>query len=523
MADAEAARAQLHLPFYLYEGAAFDDGSWFAPCSRGLRGESYAEDQYSAELHFLRQLQAHRWRTRDPGAAALFVVPLYANAALQPSMRGLSCNGTHFQLLLDGSARAVARTPQYARHGGADHLLLCASWRFASKAPHQAPWAAVQHSSETFRFIFRNAIVGHMESRHASDGGFWRCSVIVPYTANFDASSAAHLLPPSSAARDVSFFFHGGANSRGTYGYAFRQAVLAQLDGLPAARLGAYSLPGQPLPCTASRATNCRAPRSSGRFRALMRRARFSLVLRGDSPSSRRLYDGLAAGALTVLVSDAAWLVALPFQCLVPWRALAFSVAEAAFAAPRGAAAALRRLAALPAASLDRVHRAATAYRRDLLWEANGSRVAENVLLTAALRCLPRHAAGGAAAAAAAALCAHADVSVACRQPDAERCAGCETGEAAAAAPLEFCCGGSCPRCNASDRCVPPAVGRGSPLLHAEERHAALERYLAAKERDLPPALQRWRKAAGRPAAAAAAAAAREGRGGRPRATRGGE
>jgi len=35
----EAARAKLALPFYLYEGKDFDDGSWFEPCTRGLRGE----------------------------------------------------------------------------------------------------------------------------------------------------------------------------------------------------------------------------------------------------------------------------------------------------------------------------------------------------------------------------------------------------------------------------------------------------------------------------------------------------
>ena len=39
----EAARAKLALPFYLYEGKDFDDGSWFEPCTRGLRGEKVHE------------------------------------------------------------------------------------------------------------------------------------------------------------------------------------------------------------------------------------------------------------------------------------------------------------------------------------------------------------------------------------------------------------------------------------------------------------------------------------------------
>ena len=227
--DPEEARGPIELPFYLYEGPAFDDGSWFIPCARGLRGEGVTEDQYSGEFFFLRQLRAHRWRTRDPESALLFVVPLYANAALQPSVKGTSCNGTHYQTLFDNTAAAVARTPQYARHQGADHILLCSSWRFASRMPKQAPWAPTQLSTEAFRYTFRNAIVGHMETHHAADDGFWRCSVVSPYPANYDETRQPHRRPPTDARRDVSFFFQGGANNRGTC----EEAPVSNLPVLP--------------------------------------------------------------------------------------------------------------------------------------------------------------------------------------------------------------------------------------------------------------------------------------------------
>lgn len=42
--DLFEARAKLVLPFYLYEGEHFDNGSWFEPCTRGLRGEKVHED-----------------------------------------------------------------------------------------------------------------------------------------------------------------------------------------------------------------------------------------------------------------------------------------------------------------------------------------------------------------------------------------------------------------------------------------------------------------------------------------------
>ena len=72
------------------------------------------------------------------------------------------------------------------------------------------------------------------------------------------------------------------------------QAALAQLDGLRDAHVSAYALPGSPVGCRGGVSTNCRAGRSTDGFRQLMARARFNLILRGDSPSSRRLYDGLA-------------------------------------------------------------------------------------------------------------------------------------------------------------------------------------------------------------------------------------
>ena len=119
------------------------------------------------------------------------------------------------------------------------------------------------------------------------------------------------------------------------------------------------------------------------------------------------------------------------------------------------------------------MQRAAHHHRRDVLWNVNGSRVAENVLLTAALRCLPAFAARGAArrgaspAAALAALreaCSHRDTGLSCRAPDAQNCAGCETGELAGSTPTEYCCGAdSCAHCNRTGRCTPADASRGDP------------------------------------------------------------
>ena len=343
--------------------------------------------------------------------------------------------------------------------------------------------------------------------------GFWRCSVVSPYVANFEEEAQPHLRPIGAPERDVSFYFQGGANNRGTYGYAFRQAALAQLDGLSGAHVSAFSLPGSPAPCRAGVSTNCRAGRSNPVFRSLMRRARFNLVLRGDSPSSRRLVDGIAAGALSVLVSDELWTVGLPFGCLVPWRRMAFTMAERQFETESGAADALRQLDRMSLSHLQRMQRVANRHRRDLIWNLNESRVAENLLLTAALRCLPSHVTRRAAARTSELAhsirqlrqqCPHGDRSLTCRVPDGTNCVGCETGDLAAWTPLEHCCGDSCPQCNRTpSRCVPPSIYYGDPLTQGPQRRAALLEYLGKRDKMVPAEMQRWRAMAGKPKAAA--------------------
>lgn len=116
---------------------------------------------------------------------------------------------------------------------------------------------------------------------------------------------------------------------------------------------------------------------------ALLLRARFALCPRGDTPTSTRLYDAVATGAIPVLISDHVWSMGMPFQCLVPYQLLTVSVQESEIA--RAPAATLRKVAANTAGAMEeRMRRLLRHFRRDLLWRAPDSRVAENVLLEAA-------------------------------------------------------------------------------------------------------------------------------------------
>lgn len=110
--------------------------------------------------------------------------------------------------------------------------------------------------------------------------------------------------------------------------------------------------------------------------------ARFSICARGDIPSSPRLYESIRYGAIPVLVSDAMWRVGLPFQCFVPYELMITSISESDIR--RHAGRSLRTLRDSISPTMEHRMRSLTRhFRRDLLWNIPGSRVAENVLLEA--------------------------------------------------------------------------------------------------------------------------------------------
>ena len=60
----------------------------------------------------------------------------------------------------------------------------------------------------------------------------------------------------------------------------------------------------------------------------VMARSVFCFVPRGDSPTSRRLYDAMAAACVPVIVSDDWSGATLPFHELIPWEVFVVRVSE---------------------------------------------------------------------------------------------------------------------------------------------------------------------------------------------------
>jgi hypothetical protein len=95
--------------------------------------------------------------------------------------------------------------------------------------------------------------------------------------------------------------------------------------------------------------------------------------------------DAMRYGALPIFVSGRIFSVGIPFGCWVPWRLMTLHVHERPFLHDAAAALANATRALSPGAEA-RMRELVMHFGRDVLWRHPASRVAENILLSAARR-----------------------------------------------------------------------------------------------------------------------------------------
>ena len=142
----------------------------------------------------------------------------------------------------------------------------------------------------------------------------------------------------TSVARNVTFFFRGGilhgvdCKRRGTW---VRRAAFEAFSEIPGARITAT----ENLEKFSDQATGLIDPSVTERQRRQaripnynayqyvreLRESQYYLHLRGDTSTSRRIYDALAAGCVPVIISDDSH---LPFKSQIDWGAFTVSIGE---------------------------------------------------------------------------------------------------------------------------------------------------------------------------------------------------
>ena len=109
-------------------------------------------------------------------------------------------------------------------------------------------------------------------------------------------------------------------------------------------------------------------------------------MLYGDSSTSSRLYDAISAGAIPVILSNQLMTYGLPFIQDVPWRDMVFFLdvtddMDFLFAQ-------LKNLQSVPDVILKERLEKLQKHAKDVLWNSEDSKVAENLLIAGKKRCL---------------------------------------------------------------------------------------------------------------------------------------
>ena len=193
--------------------------------------------------------------------------------------------------------------------------------------------------------------------------------LVVPYLAHafLVEAAAGELAPPALAARSVSVVFWGSGNRRGAGNLRGRISGVAEAwwpsASVKMAGVQSYKRKGSHISAQEWGMTHSEA------YAAVMRSATLCLVPEGDTVTSRRLFDALAAGCVPVVVAPVCGMMMnLPFTSWIQWeRAAVFinglrcAVGKKDHVEPFGA-----RLAVLAAAASPELAEAKTAAAANL-------------------------------------------------------------------------------------------------------------------------------------------------------------
>ena len=424
--------------FYIYSSKALrrcipDDRSqleFLLDAAKRLHPED--QGRVGAGLFFSEQLQDHPWRTDDPAAASLFIVPSYLDivsvSLCKPSSKykrtstGQPFATSRMKLSAALLAEEVAASPWYQRNEGRDHLMLIQH--------HSVRHLFHSPDMQLFTHTFRNFILGMKHGRqtvshriiytlplpntcivtipHMAPSSLRRCQAEdVPHQQDGMGSRRGKLVcSPSSREerfedyftnRNYTLFFAGNTKRQarpalrkkavGELGTVAGPNILVSTTELPRKGLEHCKLNEadvlQPAPC------RVRSSIASEQFDHLMRASKFSLHIKGDDASSSRVFDAWDSGTLQIFLADRYFSDVAAFKCRVPWKGIISSIGEEAFARdPEGTTS--RLLGGLEKDGLKRLRgmwELQQKHAADVLWHEPQSRVAHNVIEDA-VRCL---------------------------------------------------------------------------------------------------------------------------------------
>lgn len=339
--------------------------------------------QNTAEIWVHKVLESHPRRTRDPSEASIFYVPFYG--ALSAHFSGVPehnlkpCNGQgHLErvdmLLAHLKDSSLFESPEQQ----AKHAMTVSYWGVTTRSyPHWEEWLDTSYAVLTgpLRDAFHKVRVLIYEPHFGGFGDpeefkYWDGPVTtIPYVADHHLANAKFSLP---AQRLFSVYFRGNMeldSSNKTSGVA-SDGQVTRCSAFQSAR----DIPG-------SRLIDSSTNFSYQAYVDEMLNSTFCLVPRGDTPTSRRLFDAIAAGCVPVLVGDD---LSVPFDDILDWDAFSIRIRE------ENSAHVKIRLMSITARKLAEMQTELLKVRDDFIYgwgnplNGNWGRVVDNILVTIA-------------------------------------------------------------------------------------------------------------------------------------------
>eukprot|EP01134_Creolimax_fragrantissima_P003143 CFRG3143T1 len=307
------------VPFYIYDSPGFEWLKNLTVHPDWIRNkERIYRHKHGTERIFLDRAVSHPWRVLNPDEAKVFIVPFLLNY----------CPKKLRQPMMQAIEKALRTSPHFQKHLGRDHVIVASHYKL--RTPN--------YFTPSMEKIMKYMTVAHGEV--GSGKMPWRCTSVIPTVDKHPNQNEVprDLLNLKFKERRYKYFFLGQIDARKAYttrsriGQEFLHSPLKDTTMV-------YSSSSTPDVSTFTDQTctyaQCKKRRKcvkclidSHEYASIMAQSQFSLMIKGDTPISQRLYDSISFNTIPIIFSQKLWYEGLPFSSKVPWREFVLVVDE---------------------------------------------------------------------------------------------------------------------------------------------------------------------------------------------------
>ena len=265
---------------YVYEDPAVD-WSYLLDCYEEqndvsiLLDERVEHAQNTGEIWMHKNALLYKNRVLDPADAEYFYVPMYIALSSNMDVRSgsLMCNGLTHSQRLEKALDFITKSEYYITRGGSDHILTC-TWFWCGQA-------IGNHA----RVVFQRSFIGINENNN--QWARWECTnkiVTVPYAPNSIITNPENIRKSNdTTVRTIPFYFSGSSRDR-----ADRLNLRIVNDIVPGSKVHISD-------------NWWKWSETPEEFAENIMNSKFCFIPRGDTLSSRRLFDAIVSGCVPVL------------------------------------------------------------------------------------------------------------------------------------------------------------------------------------------------------------------------------